>query len=334
MLQGPVALPSLGKPLMGRKRTRNHDLPPHMARKGRHYYYVCNKPRTWIPLGSDLARAKRQWAELEAPSLSAALTVADVVERYIDREDRPHSTAAQYASYARCLALAFPIPAAQLTSQHVALWRELPLQRARAAYANGCIAILAAAFKLGAECGLCQPLTVGKLALPGRDRVLTPDEYRSIRAAACEWMRVGMDLGYLTGARPSDLRALRWDSVGERLAVRQIKTQTRQEFTLQGDIAAVLQQARQRPICGLYVVANERGRPISRNAWSEEWVRARLAAGVLDAQFRDIRVMAARQAEADGLDYQALLGHTTRKMSDRYLKGRRTVVAEPVRKRL
>jgi hypothetical protein len=63
-------------------------------------------------------------------------------------------------------------------------------------------------------------------------------------------------------------------------------------------------------------------------------VRARSAAGVLDAQFRDIRVMAARQAEADGLDYQALLGHTTRKMSDRYLKGRRTVVAEPVRKRL
>ncbi len=232
------------------------------------------------------------------------------------------------------LAKQLGINPAQLTSQHVALWRELPLQRARPAYTNGCITLLVAAFRLGAECGQCQPLTLGRLPMGRRERVLLPDEYRRIRAAACEWMRIAMDLGYLTGARPSDLRALRWENVGERLAVRQIKTQTRQEFTLQGDIATVLQQARQRPILGLCVVANAKGRPISRNAWSEEWVRARSVAGVPDAQFRDIRVMAARQAEADGLDYQALLGHTTRKMSDRYLKGRRTVVAEPVRKRL
>ncbi|MCU0246387.1 MAG: hypothetical protein MUC42_07420 [Bryobacter sp.] len=170
---------------MGRRRTINHDLPPHMARKGANYYYVCNKPRTWIALGSDLARAKRRWAELEAPSLSAALAVADVVERYIDREDRPHSTAAQYASYARCVALAFPIPAAQLTSQHVALWRELPLQRARPAYTNGCLAVLLAAYRLGAECGLCQPLTVGKLPVAGRDRVLG----RPTSIAASELLR-------------------------------------------------------------------------------------------------------------------------------------------------
>jgi integrase len=305
-----------------------------MARKGGNYYYVCSKPRRWIPLGNDLARAKRLWAEHEHPADARPASVADVVQRYIDRQDRADATARQYASYHRAIAAAFGIPAAQLTSQHVALWRELPLQRARPAYTNGCITLLVAAFRLGAECGQCQPLTLGRLPMGRRERVLLPDEYRRIRAAACEWMRIAMDLGYLTGARPSDLRALRWENVGERLAVRQIKTQTRQEFTLQGDIATVLQQARQRPILGLCVVANAKGRPISRNAWSEEWVRARSVAGVPDAQFRDIRVMAARQAEADGLDYQALLGHTTRKMSDRYLKGRRTVVAEPIRRKL
>ena len=155
MLLGQAGPPSPGMRSMGRRRTINHDLPPRMARKGANYYYVCNKPRRWIPLGQDLARAKRRWAELDAPLQPATLTVACLVQRYIDREDRPHSTATQYASYLRCIAAAFPIPAAQLTSQHVALWRELPLQRARPAFVNGCLAILLAAYRLGAECGLC-----------------------------------------------------------------------------------------------------------------------------------------------------------------------------------
>jgi hypothetical protein len=33
-------------------------------------------------------------------------------------------------------------------------------------------------------------------------------------------------------------------------------------------------------------------------------------------------------------EMMALLGHTTRAMSERYIKGRQTVVAEPVRKKL
>ncbi len=319
---------------MGRRRSKDFDLPPRMARKGANYYYVCNKPRRWIALGSDLARAKRRWAELEAPASAAVLSVADVVQRYIDRRDRPHSTATQYASYQRCLALAFPIPAAQLTSQHVALWRELPLQRARATYANGCIALLVAAYRLGAECGQCQPLVVGKLPEPDREFVLEPVEFRRIRDAAADWMKLAMDLGYLTGMRPSDIRALRWDAVQERLAVRQIKTQARQEFKVEGDLATVVVEARQRPILGLTVLVSERGRPITRSIWSAAWLAARTAAGVPDAQFRDVRSLAAIDAQAGGLDYQALLGHSSQRMSDRYLRGRKVTTAMPIARKL
>jgi integrase len=336
MLRGRADPPSPGKRSMGRRRTVNHDLPPHMARKAGRYYYVSNsKPRKWIPLGADLARAKRRWAELDAPlATPAELSVAGLVQRYIDRYERPHSTATQYASFCRCIAAAFPIPAAQLTSQHVALWRELPLQRARPAYTNGCIAVLAAAYRLGAECGQCQPLTVGKLAVSGRDRIIAPDEYRRIRAAAPGWLRIAMDLGYLTGARPSDLRALRWSQVGERIVLQQIKTGTRQEFVINDDLRSVFDAARARPICGLYVVANDKGRQINAGVFSRAWLASCKAAGVSDAQFRDIRAMAAKQGQADGLDYQALLGHASQAMSDHYLRGRRVVVAEPVRRKL
>jgi len=63
---------------------------------------------------------------------------------------------------------------------------------------------------------------------------------------------------------------------------------------------------------------------------SDAWI----AAGIPDAQFRDIRAMAAKASKDGGQDFQALLGHTTRAMSERYIKGRQTVVAEPVRRKL
>ncbi len=116
--------------------------------------------------------------------------------------------------------------------------------------------------------------------------------------------------------------------------MRQIKTGTRQEFTINEALASVLARARQRPILGLYVVATDKGQPVGRDMMSRAWLAACKAAGVEDAQFRDIRAMAAKQGKADGIDYQALLGHTTKAMSERYIKGRQTVVAEPVRRKL
>ena len=317
---------------MGRHRSTNHDLPPRMARKGMRYYYVCNsKPRKWLPLGPDLAAAKRRWAEIEAAG-RGDISVGDLVQRFIDREVRPERTLTQYRSYHKAIAEAFPIPAAELRSQHVALWREL--QAHRKGTANGCIAVLQAAFRLGHEMGLCELITVTKWHLADRDRVLSDDEFRRIRAGAVEWLQVAMDLAYLTGSRPSDILALRWANVGERIAMRQIKTKARLEFDLTPDLSSVLDRARQRRIVGLYVVATDKGRPVSRWMLNDAWRAACDAAGVLDAQFRDLRPMAAAASEAAGQDYRKLLGHTTQAMSDRYLKGRRTIAANPVRKKL
>ncbi len=333
MFRVPVARLSPAKPSpMGRRRSIHHGLPPRMQRKGSAFYYVCSgTPRKWIPLGNDLAKAKRKWADLDAGA-PPSLSVADLVQKYIDREPRPDSTAKQYKSYHKAIAEAFPIPAAELTSQHVALWRELNGKRRN--YANGVIALVVASFRLGQELGLCDSIRVEKWAVQSRGRDVRAGEFQAIRAAAVEWLRVAMDVAYLLGARPSDIRALRWQRVGETIDLRQIKTGTRQEFSLNDDLRSVLDRARQRPIIGLYVVATDKGQPVSRDMMQRAWTAACKAAGVADAQFRDIRAMAAKQGKADGIDYQALLGHTTRAMSERYIKGRQTVVAEPVRRKL
>lgn len=318
---------------MGRRRSVNHGLPPRMQPKGNAYYYVSSiKPRKWLPLGSDLARAKLKWAELEG-SPPQGVSVGELVQMYINHETRADGTAIQYKSYQKVLSADFPIPVVQLRSQHVAIWREL--QHARKTFANGCIAVLVASCRFGHELGLSERITVGKWDVGDRDRDLLPEEFRRIREAAIEWLQVAMDISYLTGARPTDIRLLRWPQVtAEAVLMRQEKTKQRMKFKMNADLASVLDRARARPVVGLYVVATAKGKPVSRNMLFTAWHEACNKAGVTNAQFRDIRAMAAKAAERDGQDFQKLLGHTTLQMSERYLKGRRTILAEPVRKKL
>jgi integrase len=329
------AAPSFPGPPLGRKRTtRNLDLPPHMAMKGERYYYVCNgKPRVWIPLGTDRAKALRLWAEHEAGP-QVGLSVGDLVQRYIDRSDElTPGSRKQYQSFQRALAEAFPIPASQLSAQHVALWRDLPSQRNRKTYVNGCLAVLRAACTLGAEQGLSSPLAVRGWTLKARDRYLTDEEYIAIRERAPEWLQIAMDLGYATASRPSDILSLKWSMVGESLDLRQQKTTQRISFSMTEELRAILQRARARPLLGLTVIANARGRPVTKGMLGAAWRAACQAAGVV-AQFRDIRAKAATDAKKGGQDYQKLLGHANPAMSERYIKRREAVMAEPVRRKL
>jgi integrase len=330
------AAPSFPAHPLGRKRTRNFDLPPHMAMKGGRYYYVCNgKPRVWIPLGTDRARALRLWAEHEAGP-QVGLSVGDLVQRYIDRQsdDLAPGSIKQYRSFQRAIAQAFPIPAAQLTAQHVAIWRDLPKQRARKGYVTGCIAVLRSAFLLGAEQGLCVPLVVRGWTMAPRDRYLTDEEYIAIRERAPEWLQIAMDLGYLTAARRSDLLALRWDALtGTHLTMRQQKTGQRMSFTITTDMSSVLARAKQRRVLGLTVIARPSGKPMTVGALGAAWRSACKEAGVV-AQFRDLRAKAATDAKKGGQDYQKLLGHANPAMSERYIKRREAVIAEPVRRKL
>jgi integrase len=328
------AAPSSQPPPLGRKRTTHHDLPPRMARKGPSFYYVSNgKPRVWTPLGTDRARALRRWAEIEGGQ--SGLSVGELVQRYIDRsEELADGSRKQYQSYQRALQEAFPIPASQLTAQHVALWRDLPAQRSRKTYVNGCLAVLRASCLLGSEQGLSSALAVSGWTLKARDRYLEDSEYIAIREKAPEWLRIAMDLAYVTAARRSDVLAVQWSHcTPEGLAMRQQKTAQRIAFTITAELASILARARQRRVVGLFVVANDKGRPVTDDALGYAWRAACEAAGVV-AQFRDIRAKAATDAKRGGQNYQALLGHANPAMSERYIKRRETVMAEPVRRKL
>ena len=322
-------------PPMGRRRTRDFDLPPRLYRRGDSYYYVTHE-RRWIPLGKDLVRAKRLWADYECAPL--ANTVTALVVRYLSdhTDDLAESTRKSYTRYAKTIDREWgATPLDQLEAWHLAQWRD---RRGTAKVAaNTVISLLRVAYDKAVEWGWCRTNPARGVALNEtavRDRLLSDEEYRAIRMQSPRWLQVAMDIGYATAARPCDIVSLRWDKVTDVLAVRQKKTKKRQVFVLAPEVEAILREARARPILGLYVVATDKGRPIKQRRLQKAWRSACAAAGVVGAQFRDIRAKSATDAEAEGLDYQALLGHTTRAMSDRYLKAKRTQLVQPLRRKL
>lgn len=318
---------------MGRKRTRDFDLPPRLHRRGLSYYYVAQG--RWVPLGKDLAKAKRQWADMEC--LGIGSTVRELVWSYFDTKvagGKP-ATVKQYKAFANTIEKEWGTLAVdRLTRVMIVRYRDRP--GVGKGWANGVISYLRVAYRWAMERDddLTNPAEdVAFNSMPVRERYLEDYEFKPIWLAAPRWMRTAMDIAYLTGMRPGDVLRLRWDMIGDRVGTRAEKTGVKQAFRLPQVLLDVLEDAKQRPILGLYVVANEKGRRISLRRWEDVFREVCKQVGIEDATPRDIRAKAGTDAEAEGEDYQALLGHTSRAMSDRYLKKKRTVVA-PTLKRL
>jgi integrase len=116
--------------------------------------------------------------------------------------------------------------------------------------------------------------------------------------------------------------------------VRTAKTGARARFTVTADLRSVLDAARalQGDVPSVYVLAH-RGRPLNRYTLSEWFHDTAKAAGIVDVRFHDIRAKAATDADAQGQDATALLGHKSAQTTAVYLRGRKIVEIEPVRRR-
>jgi integrase len=321
---------------MGRRRKSNLHLPPKLYLKGFSYYYVSENKWTW--LSKDEPTALRLWAMLEG-KVHAGTSVDDLVQGYLAHLAKQRElgrdgalalgTLTQYTSFARSIKKQFPGLAQDLNIHEVNRWKETVGK----VWFNGSLALMRGAYRWGITQELVDenPLRdVEHYRVAPRPRYITDDEFQRIHGQATLWLKIAMDLSYLTGMRRSDVLALKWNAIDdEAIFVAQIKRQgkVRQNFEVTDEIKAVLEQARGRPIVGLYVVASDKGRPISKHQFNDAWAEARAAAQVEDVHFHDIRGKYATDGEEQGLDVQAGLGHTNRAMTQRYVKAKQIIKA-------
>ena len=312
---------------MGRRRSTNLDLPPRMQRKGNALYYVAStKPRVWIPLGSDMAKARLLWAEYENGPRDDTLLV-NLIDDWISSDNFASLAASSricYESVSKQVKAYFKsFRAADIRPHHIAGWMDDHPSKTQANLGR---AVLSNVLSLAVRKGFIDRNPVQEIKrhnIKRRGRYLTDSEYIAIREQAHPILRAAMDISYVTAARISDILAIRLKSwTDEGLYIKQIKTGKSQLFNRSPRLEQVIDAARAipRPVRGMYLLCTLKGQPYSYATINTWWQKAVEKSGVNDAHFHDIRGKSATDLKRLGGDHQALLGHLTRAMSDSYIK--------------
>lgn len=327
---------------MGRRRSKDFDLPPHMRRKGNAYYYDHGPKdghRYWQPLGTDFAEAKRRWGQIEAEQPVDG-TVQGMLAYY-----RSHGlpncalrTQQDRKAHIKRLEGVFGrIHVDSLRPQDVARYLR---HHAHPVAANREIGTLSAAYSYAIDIGLAESnpcREVRRNRETKRDRYITDREFLTVRALARPVIAISMDLAYLTGMRMGDLLTLRWDHLeDEGIRVRQGKTGAKQYIEWTDDLRAVIEEFRElrKTARATHVISTRTGQPYSVSGFGTMFRRvmdkAQADAGIARFTFHDIRAKTGSDAHDAGLDSQKLLGHATEAQHQTYLRSRAPVRVKPV----
>lgn len=179
------------------------------------------------------------------------------------------------------------------------------------------------------------PVTVtqSRKAKVQRDR-LSLEQYHAIRAQSADYIQDAMHLSLLTLQRREDIVAMRFtDIVDGCLYVTQKKTKQQIRIQIEGELELLLLRIRQLGIAGAEHLIHLRktvgpgkaGLPPCLDRISAGFQEARDRAGIggeSPPSFHEIRSLGARLYEKQGIDPQALLGHKSRQMVEKYLDAR------------
>lgn len=311
-----------------RPRKRDRHLPSCVYYRHGAYYFV--RRGKWVHLGRDLAGALARYSRLLTADRG---DMVGLIDRTLEAA-RPRvkaSTFAQYELAARRLREVFiEFTVDEVRPKHVGALMEH--YRDRPNMANRMRTLLKLAFSDAVRTGLRESNPVSEIApWPERKRTryLTDAEWQAIQAQASPALCCIMDLAYYTGQRISDVLAIRLSDVtDEGIAFRQEKTGKRLLIAHSPELRAAVERARRlHRTTPLYLLGQRNGRMRSYTAARDLLRRAARSAGVADVGWHDIRAKAITDAKRQGLNAQALAGHTTEQQTVRYLRGRETTVA-------
>lgn len=325
---------------MGRRRTSNFDDPPRFHKKGNVWYHVSGTlPRLWTKLSSDRAEALRLWAQREGVREDDSTRLFSVIAKRYVREVLPTKAVQtrrdNEKELANLLKVFAHMPIDAIAPMHVREYLDIRGQTAKVR-ANREKALLSHIFNKGREWGYttlqnpCQGVRGFKEA--GRSRYITHEEFDQVRAVAHYTLQDAMDLALLTGQRPADVLKLKWSDIQDSaLWIVQNKTGARLGIEITGELAVVIARIDARPstAIGVYLIQNENGQPLTRDALRSRFDKARGLAGVT-FQFRDIRAKAATDT-GDLAHAQKLLAHKNRSMTEHYVKARLGERVKPLR---
>lgn len=327
---------------MNRPRKRDRHLPACMYHRHGAYYLV--RRGRWQRLGSDLAGSLREYARLIAqPSATAGMPalIDTMLPRILKdkRTGKPKAaeTQRQYRACADILReMLKQFDVEDLTPRDIkAVRREL---ESTPGVANRTLTVLRLMLDEAVEDELIatNPAQgVERIRMAARTRRITTAEFQRIHAHADPLLRAVMRLCYATGQRVMDVAGIKSADVGEDgVFVTQKKTGKQLVIAWTPELKAAVAEARALKPNALRPPYLFGFRTPTYAMIRKRWVAARDAAKLRDVTIHDIRAMAATDAKAQGINAQALLGHTDERTTRIYLRDKTVpIVAGPVMKR-
>lgn len=361
---------------MGRKPYKNDGLPKGMrarTKAGSVVWYYLDKgkqpdgTRPEIALGCDYVQALRKYAEL-VQIKGPAVTVPELLQRWHleTLAGRAKGTQDDISACIPNLRLFFsdpcPAPLEDVRPVHISryiAWRSKGDAekgiRAAPVRANREVSWLSGAWNWGRTQGLTDLVNpcdgVKRNKETGRaDVYIEDDEMQAIMQYADEPLREAIELAYLIGQRPGDLRAMRETDIRDGvLRLQQGKTRFKLGVAVVEDFESLIKRIQDRKskikgVCTLSLLRDEKGNAMGKAQMRYRFDKARqlaaaaassdeAAARIRSLQFRDLRAKSGTdKREAEGLDAaQSLLGHTQASTTEHYTRQRRGKTVTPVR---
>lgn len=281
----------------------------------------------WTRLGSDLSQALAEYARLIRSPTGAMDDLVDAALA-VRGAKLAKNTLRQYEVAAHKIKhMLQDLTPDQVLPRHIA---QLKVSLAKTPnMANRVLSVLRVIFDYALEQQLVDSnpaIGVRRYKEHERERLITEDEYRAIYHAAGARLQVIMDLCYLTGQRIGDVLSIRYADLGDDgIGFRQRKTNARLTLRWTPELRAAVKTAMalHGNVRALTLLHNRRGKPPDYKTTHEQWNAACAAAGIPDAHMHDLRAMSGTAADAQGLDAQKLLGHTSAQNTRRYLRSKK-----------
>ncbi|MFI8479686.1 tyrosine-type recombinase/integrase [Pseudomonas sp. NPDC078700] len=315
-----------------RPRKKDRHLPARMYQRGPSYYYV--EAGKWENLGKDYVQALMLYAKRNSNSSKNAMT--DLIDRVMEHitPRRAKNTIEQYSMVAeRMKVYLAEFEPSQVLPRHIA---QIKMHLADTpAMANRTLSFLRVAFGYALEWGDVDSnpcVGIKPHAENKRDRYITDQEFHAILAQCSEYMKCVFELTYLTGQRISDVLAIRLSDVSEEgIQFQQKKTGSKVLVSMSPDLRAIIARCKAlpRPVRGMNLICNKKGLQVDYSTVKVTWAAARKAAKVDDVKIHDLRAKALTDTKRQGNNAQKLGGHSSERMTARYLRNREHDVAHP-----